>query len=106
MTAPAAKGSLNLVLVIAGGVCLTALSFVLFRLGGWDYYTAPLGTRGYMAMHQVLRPSGTVGLPLGVAGAAMMLCTLPYAARKRIRLLRSLGSMPHWLEIHIFFGIV
>jgi len=106
MTAPAAKRSLNLVLVIAGGACLAALSFVLFRLGGWEYYTSPLGTRGYLPAHQVLRPSGTVGLPLGVVGASMMLCTLPYAVRKRVRLLHKLGTLPHWLEAHIFFGIV
>ncbi len=106
MAAPAARGSLNLVLVIAGGVCLAAITVVLVPLGGWEYYTAPLGTRGYLKAHPVLRPSGSVGLPLGVLGATAMLCTLPYAARKRVRLLHALGSMPAWLEVHIFFGIV
>jgi hypothetical protein len=106
MAAPAAKSSLSLVLIVAGGVCFAAAAFVLFRLGGWEYYTSPLATRGYLPMHPVLRPSGTAGLPLGVAGATMMLCTLPYALRKRVRLLHRLGTLPHWLEAHIFFGIV
>ena len=39
-----------------------------------------------------LRPSGPVGLTLGIAGVIAMLCTLPYALRKRWRRLSQLGT--------------
>lgn len=106
MAAPAApKRQLSTVLVLAGAFCVIATLAVLL-LGGWEYYRAPIGTRGYLPAHSMLRPSGSIGLPLGVAGAVSMMSTLPYAARKRWRVLARLGTMPKWLEAHIFFGIV
>jgi len=106
MGAPAAARSMHLVLVVAGAVCAVAMLAVLLFFDGWEYYRAPLGTRGYLPAHTVLRPSGWVGLPLGIAGAVAMLSTLPYAARKRWTPLKRLGTVPGWLEVHIFFGIV
>jgi hypothetical protein len=78
----------------------------LVAFNGWEYYWAPLETRGYMPQHALLRPSGSVGLLLGVAGVASMLCTLPYLIRKRVKALAKVGSLRGWLEAHIFFGIV
>jgi len=106
MSAPAAARPLSLVLVIAGVVCLAVILITLFGFGGYEYYTAPLGTRGYLKAHPLLRPSGTVGLPLGIAGAIAMVSTLPYAVRKRWTPLKRVGTVPGWLETHIFFGIV
>ncbi|MEQ1761146.1 MAG: hypothetical protein ABL986_22790 [Vicinamibacterales bacterium] len=94
------------VLLIAAAFCALLIVAVLIGYGGWDYYRTPLATRGYHPAHSVLRPSGAIGLTLGVAGMVAMLSTLPYAIRKRWRLLSKLGQMKHWLEIHIFFGIV
>jgi hypothetical protein len=79
---------------------------VLFALDGWEYYRAPLGTRGYLPEHPLLRPSGPVGLTLGVCGVMSMLMTLPYYVRKRWRVLARIGTPKQWLEVHIFFGIV
>lgn len=93
-------------LTVAAVFCTGVVPIVLFLFGGWEYYQAPLGTRGYMDAHRLLRPSGAIGLPLGIAGAVAMVCTLPYAVRKRWRPLARFGSLPHWLEVHIFFGIV
>jgi len=93
-------------LVIASLVVTTVAFTLLLGLGGWEYYRAPVGTRGYLPEHAWLRPSGIIGLPLGIAGAASMLSTLPYAVRKRWRLLARLGALKGWLEVHIFFGIV
>jgi hypothetical protein len=103
---PVSKTGLSLVLVLAGTFCLVLVATVLWYLDGWEYYRTPLATRGYMPAHKLLRPSGTIGLPLGVAGAIAMLSTLPYAARKHWRPLARLGSTSKWLEVHIFFGIV
>ena len=101
-----ATRALSHVLVIAGAVCVVIALIMLFGLDGWEYYRAPLGTRGYLPAHAVLRPSGPVGLALGVAGALAMLGTIPYVTRKRWRRLSNFGAMKPWLEIHIFFGIV
>ncbi len=107
MAAPAtSRRALSGVLLLAGVFCLGLVLTVLFVYGGWDYYRAPVGTRGYLAAHKLLRPSGAIGLALGVAGAIAMLSTLPYAARKHLRPLSRLGAMPRWLEVHIFFGII
>jgi hypothetical protein len=94
------------VLTLAGLFCVTVTAVVLLGFGGWEYYRAPLATRGYLPEHAWLRPSGPVGLTLGVAGVLSMLMTLPYAVRKRWRALSRVGSMKQWLEVHIFFGIV
>ena len=98
--------ALGNVLVIAAGFCIAVCGIVLFGVGGWEYYRAPLGSRGYLPEHALLRPSGTVGLTLGVAGVVSMLMTLPYAVRKRWKPLARLGAVKGWLEVHIFFGIV
>jgi hypothetical protein len=98
--------TLGNVLSIAAIFCAVVIGIVLIGLGGWEYYRAPLGTRGYLPQHAWLRPSGPAGLTLGVAGVLSMLMTLPYALRKRWRALAQLGTMKQWLEVHIFFGIV
>lgn len=98
--------ALGSVLTIAGAVCLFVVAIVLFGLGGWEYYRAPLGTRGYLPEHPLLRPSGSVGLTLGIAGVTSMLMTLPYYVRKRWPALSRIGTTKQWLEVHIFFGIV
>ncbi len=104
--APAPKRALSTVLVLAGVFCAVVVGTVLWYFDGWTYYRTPLAGRGYLPMHRLLRPSGTLGLPLGVAGAVAMLSTLPYAVRKRWRPLARLSTTPKWLEVHIFFGIV
>jgi hypothetical protein len=107
----AAEGSvparaLGSVLTVAGIFCVTVIAVVLLVFGGWEYYPAPLATRGYLPQHAMLRPSGPVGLSLGIAGVLSMLMTLPYAVRKRWKALAQIGTTKRWLEVHIFFGIV
>jgi len=41
---------------------------------------------------------------LGWAGAASMIAMQVYSLRRRIRLLRNLGSLRAWLDAHIFLG--
>lgn len=98
--------ALSTVLVLAAVVCTAVAVALLVGLNGWTYYRAPLATRGYLPEHGLLRPSGPVGLALGITGVGAMLCTLPYVVRKRWKRLARVGSMRGWLETHIFFGIV
>jgi hypothetical protein len=92
---------------LAWGFAVSAalVAWVVFDLGGWDYYGTPLEVRGY-APAQWLRPSGPVGQTLGVAGTVLMLVPFAYMARKRMRRLREAGSLKRWLEVHLFCGIV
>ena len=47
-----------------------------------------------------------IGYYLGIAGSLMMLVLLLYPLRKRLKLLRSLGKIPHWFKIHMLCGII
>ena len=95
----------SVALVLAGLVVVVVAATVLIGFGGWEYYRTPVSSRVYLPQHRLLRPSGPVGLTLGLAGAFAMLSTLPYAVRKRWRRLAGLGSLRGWLEMHIFFGV-
>jgi hypothetical protein len=87
-------------------VSLAITAWILFGLGGWAYYTTPLGVRGYAQLHPLLRPSGPVGQTLGVIGAALMLVPFLYMMRKRLVKSPWAGSLRIWLEVHLFCGIV
>jgi hypothetical protein len=110
---PAASGepwtttsALSHVLVVAGAFSVAVALVVLVGFNGWEYYRAPLGSRGYRPEHALLRPSGPVGLVLGISGVLAMLGTLPYALRKRWKRLAAVGTVSGWLQTHVFFGIV
>ncbi len=87
-------------------VSLLLAMLVLADFGGWSYYTTPLRVRGYSPEHRALRPTGYIGHPLGVGGFALLAMPVAYAVRKNWKRLRHLGSMPAWLNAHIFCGIV
>lgn len=90
-----------------GALVSAALTvWILFGLGGFDYYRTPLAVRGYAPAHPVLRPSGPAGQSFGLVGALLLLVPFIYMTRKRIRHLRTVGSLSAWLEIHLFCGIL
>ena len=72
---------------------------------GWDYYILDLERRVEHPMHRILRPSGTVGLKLGMLGVALFLVIFLYPLRKRWRWLGSIGKTKHWLDFHSIIGI-
>jgi hypothetical protein len=93
--------------LILSAIVIAALTvWVLVDLGGWTYYTTPMRVRGYAGPHRVLKPTGLVARPLGVIGMLLMLVPVAYAVRKRWAPLARAGSLPRWLEVHIFCGIV
>jgi len=106
-SAPAAvRRPLGSVLLLAALTTVALTLVVLVPLGGWAYYQTPLALRVLNPAHPLLRPSGTVGRALGIAGTLLMLAMQLYSVRKRTRLLGSLGTVPHWLEFHIFCGVL
>lgn len=80
--------------------------FVLFGLGGWRYYWAPLDDRAYTDLHPLLRPSGPVGNLLGISGVGLMIVMHLYTLRKKASWMSRLGSISNWLEFHIFCGVL
>ncbi|HEX7829573.1 MAG TPA: hypothetical protein VF787_07945 [Thermoanaerobaculia bacterium] len=98
------QGLLDVVLLAMLSGVLVAV-WLMSTHDGWSYYTTPLGIRGYAAEHRALRPSGTVGHVLGVAGTLFLFATLAYLARRRMKRLANAGSVARWLEIHIFCGV-
>lgn len=51
-------------------------------------------------------PGGTVSLCLGWTGFGLMVIAGTYSLRKRWAPLKSLGTMPGWLDFHIFCGLL
>lgn len=86
-------------------VSIILIVWVLIGLGGWPYYTTPVGVRAYAESHRFLRPSGPLGQSFGVVGAVLMLVPFAYMVRKRVRRGTS-KSLRGWLEVHLFCGIV
>lgn len=81
-------------------------AFLWLAVTGASYYLAPLPERPRHPLYWTLKPGGSVGLRLGAAGLAMMTVMHLYSARKRLRLLRRLGPLRSWLDVHILLGIL
>lgn len=73
---------------------------------GYDYYTSPKIERPYSPLHSTFKPGGAWGHGLGILGSSMMLLLFLYSARKRQKLGLRFGKIRHWLNVHIFFGIL
>ncbi len=86
--------------------CGVASLLVLVLTIGWEYYTTSLALRPLHYFHWLLRPSGTLGLSLGVTGAATMIASLLYLLRKSQLSWQKLGSLQSWMGFHILTGLL
>jgi thioredoxin reductase/NAD-dependent dihydropyrimidine dehydrogenase PreA subunit len=88
------------------------VAFVLTLLVlGWvtwhsDYYLLPAGLRPAANEHEVLRPSGGIGLALGFAATGLILANLAYLLRRSPRLGLRWGSLKAWMTAHVATGIL
>jgi hypothetical protein len=72
-------------------------------LWGLDYYLLPPDERAYSPLAELFSPIGLVGHGLGIVGTAMIVMgVVGYALRKRLQGLSKLGTLKHWLQVHIF----
>jgi hypothetical protein len=53
-----------------------------------------------------LTPGSGVGYWLGIAGSGLMLLSLLYPLRKRVRSLRVIGTIAFWLRVHMTLGVL
>lgn len=72
---------------------------------GLNYYTLDAAQRPLSPKHALLKPSGTIGLNLGMLGLLMFLIIFLYPLRKRWGWLGKQGNARHWLDIHVMLGI-
>jgi hypothetical protein len=84
---------------------MLALAFVLVIAGyGMNYYTLSAAERPFSPKHQLLRPSGTIGVKLGMVGVLMFFLIYLYPLRKKWGWLGRMGNSRHWLDFHIVLG--
>jgi hypothetical protein len=84
---------------------MLALAVVLVIAGyGWDYYTLSAAQRPFSPKHQLLRPSGTIGIKLGMLGVLMFFLIYLYPLRKKWGWLGRMGNSRHWLDFHVVLG--
>lgn len=70
---------------------------------GGQYYLTPFVERPHSELHDLFKPSGTIGLGLGIVGTVLMLLGVGmYGLRKRVRLLGRFGELGLWLQLHIY----
>lgn len=72
---------------------------------GLRYYILPIDQRPYSDLHPLLKPSGLIGINLGVFGTVLFFIIFLYAFRKVIPWLGRWGSARHWMDFHVIAGI-
>src|ERR1700682_443941 len=84
---------------------LAAVAVVLVIAGyGFNYYTLGMERRPFPPKHGALRPSGTIGVNLGMVGVLMFFLIYLYPLRKKWGWLARQGNSRHWLDFHIVLG--
>ncbi|MSO23288.1 MAG: hypothetical protein EXQ58_08565 [Acidobacteria bacterium] len=79
---------------------------LVILLYGLDYYsTMDFHHRVYHPRHSDLRPTGRIGLRLGMLGGFLFCGLFLYPIRKRWAWLGRLGKTRHWLDFHVLLGI-
>jgi hypothetical protein len=58
-----------------------------------------------MTKHALLKPSGRIGIKLGMLGVGMFLVIFLYPLRKRWTWLGRQGVSRHWLDFHVLLGL-
>jgi len=84
---------------------LLAAAVVLVIAGyGYDYYTLGVAQRPFSPKHELLRPSGTIGMKLGMFGVLLFFLIYLYPLRKKWGWLARQGNSRHWLDFHVVLG--
>jgi hypothetical protein len=78
---------------------------VALTLYGADYYRLSQADRPFSPKHHLLKPSGVVGINLGVLGVLMLCGIFLYPLRKRWAWLQKQGNSKHWLDHHVVLGV-
>jgi hypothetical protein len=84
---------------------MVALAIVLVIAGyGMDYYTLSSINRPFSPKHDLLKPSGSIGMKLGLFGVLLFFLIYLYPLRKKWGWLGRQGNSRHWLDFHVVLG--
>jgi hypothetical protein len=92
-------------------ICLLLISFLVavsalgLLIYGWNYYTLSLAQRPYSPKHEYLKPSGIIGLQLGIWGMVLFVLVYLYPLRKYWPAFGRVGKTSNWFDYHVFLGI-
>lgn len=76
-------------------------------LRGCGYYATAFADRPFHPQYENLKPSGRESHGYGVIGSLLIITGVSvYSTRKRIRVLRTLGAIRTFLEVHIFLCLL
>lgn len=84
--------------------CLIALLGVAWIFAFRDYYALPANARYDAPEHDLLRPTGHIGLWLGVAATFGIVLNLMYLLRRSKLGRRIAGTLRDWLSLHVGAG--
>lgn len=84
---------------------VVVLLLVAIAVYGFDYYRLGAADRPFSPKYELLKPSGRIGLKLGILGLGMFVVIFLYPLRKRIKWMLKIGSSRHWLDFHIVLGL-
>jgi TRAP-type C4-dicarboxylate transport system permease small subunit len=84
---------------------LLALALVLVIAGyGFNYYMLSAADRPFSPKHEALRPSGPIGIKIGMFGVFLFFLIYLYPLRKKWGWLGRMGNSRHWLDFHVVLG--
>jgi len=84
--------------MLALAVCLVIAGY------GFNYYTLSAANRPFSPKHELLRPSGTIGIKIGMLGVFLFFLIYLYPLRKKWGWLGRMGNSRHWLDFHVVLG--
>lgn len=90
---------------LAAAWALAAAFILAIGVYGFDYYTLSAANRPFSPKHALLRPSGAIGIKLGMLGVGLFSVIYLYYFRKRWKWLARIGVNRHWLDFHIVLGV-
>ena len=84
---------------------LAGVGVVLVIAGyGLNYYTLSAADRPFSPKHDLLKPSGSIGMKLGMLGVLLFFLIYLYPLRKKWGWLARQGNSRHWLDFHVVLG--
>jgi hypothetical protein len=93
------RSRLGIAYAIAGVLTLIQIVY------GSNYYILSQANRALSPKHAWLKPSGVIGLHLGMVAFALFLIVYVYPLRKIWPWLGRQGNPRHWLDFHVLMGI-